>query len=70
MELKAIRGIGPGRLEALRAAGIASLRDFLCALPVRYEDRTRVTPVREAQPGSVLVEGVVERPPRSSYTAG
>ncbi|MBR6027495.1 MAG: ATP-dependent DNA helicase RecG [Clostridia bacterium] len=70
MELKAIRGIGPGRLEALRAAGIASLRDFLCALPVRYEDRTRVTPVREAQPGSVLVEGVVERPPRSSYYGG
>ena len=69
MELKDIRGVGPSRLEHLRAMGIVSLRDLLCALPVRYEDRTRIVPCREAA-GEALVKGVVAEPPRLSRFSG
>ncbi len=70
MELKDIRGIGPSRLETLRAMGIDSLRDLLCFLPVRYEDRTRVIPCRDAAAGEALVQGVVAEPPRLSRFGG
>ena len=53
-----MRGIGPARMESLRAVGIVSLRDLLYTLPVRYEDRTQVVPCKEAR-GEVLVSGVV-----------
>ena len=66
MELSAMRGIGPARLESLRAVGIVSLRDLLYCLPVRYEDRTKVTPCAEARGGETLVMGVVNEPPKLS----
>lgn len=44
IQLSAIKGIGPARLEALRAVGICSLRDLLYWLPIRYEDRTTPLP--------------------------
>jgi len=46
------------RLERL---GLRSDMDFVLHLPMRYEDETRVLPVREAQmiAGSVQVEGIV-----------
>ena len=34
MELSEMRGIGPARMESLRAVGIVSLRDLLYTLPV------------------------------------
>ncbi len=70
MELSAIRGIGPTRLESLRAMGIVSLRDLLYCLPVRYEDRTRVTPCALARGGEALVHGVVGDAPKLSRFNG
>ena len=70
MDLRDIRGVGPSRLETLRAMGIASLRDLLCFLPVRYEDRTHVTPCREAAAGEALVQGVVAEPPKLNRYGG
>ena len=70
MELSSLKGIGPTRLESLRAMGIVSLRDLLCYLPVRYEDRTRVTPCKEARGGEVLVMGVVRDAPKLNRFAG
>lgn len=70
MELSAIRGIGPSRLEALRAVGIGSLRDLLYRLPVRYEDRTHPTPVAELQPGPAMVSGIVAEPPKLNRFGG
>ncbi len=64
MELSAIRGIGATRLKALRAVGISSLRDLLCTLPVRYEDRTHPVPICELVPGEALVRGVIREPPK------
>ncbi|MFN8012293.1 MAG: ATP-dependent DNA helicase RecG [Holophagaceae bacterium] len=40
-----LRGLGPARAEALREAGIHTLRDLLFALPFRYVDRGSVVPL-------------------------
>ena len=69
MELSEMRGIGPARMESLRAVGIVSLRDLLYTLPVRYEDRTIVVPCKEAR-GEVLVMGVVPDKPKFSRFGG
>ncbi len=40
--------------------GISSLQDVLFHLPLRYEDRTRITPIASLQPGNtVVVEGEI-----------
>ena len=70
MELSMLKGIGPTRLESLRAMGIVSLRDLLCYLPVRYEDRTQEIPCALAQGGEVLVQGVVLDKPKLSRFNG
>lgn len=70
MELTSLKGIGPTRLESLRAMGIVSLRDLLCYLPVRYEDRTHMSPCKEARGGEVLVMGVVWDAPKLNRFAG
>ena len=70
MELSGIKGIGPTRLESLRAVGICSLRDLLYCLPVRYEDRTQVTPCALARAGEVMVMGVVADTPKLSRFIG
>ncbi len=42
--------------------GYRSEADLLLHLPLRYEDETRLTPIRDLRPGqSALVEGIVER---------
>ena len=70
MELSGIRGVGPSRLESLRAVGICSLRDLLYCLPVRYEDRTKITPCKDAQAGEVMVMGIIQDPLKLSRFNG
>ena len=70
MELSSMRGVGPARLESLRAVGIVSLRDLLYTLPARYEDRTQVTPVCDARSGEALILGVVAEAPKVSRYNG
>ena len=69
MELSEMRGVGPARMESLRAVGIVSLRDLLYTLPVRYEDRTKVVPCKEAR-GEVLVMGMIKDAPKYSRFNG
>ncbi len=70
MELHEMRGVGPARMASLRAVGIVSLRDLLYTLPLRYEDRTQVTPCSEARGGEVMVMGVVQDAPKLSRYNG
>jgi len=54
-------GAGPRALEKLAARGLATLQDLWLHLPLRYEDRTTLTPIRDLQPGvPAQVEGRVE----------
>ena len=70
MKLGDLEGIGPARLESLRAVGIVSLRDLLFTLPIRYEDHHTVFPCKTDRPGSILVEGCFQDPLKASYFHG
>jgi ATP-dependent DNA helicase RecG len=54
-------GVGPALAQTLQRLGLARVQDLWFHLPLRYEDRTRVTPIRDLRIGeSAQVEGVVE----------
>jgi ATP-dependent DNA helicase RecG len=56
----ALRGVGAALAERLAALGVHSVQDLLFLLPLRYEDRTRVTPIGALQAGvRAVVEGAV-----------
>lgn len=56
-----LAGVGVVLAAALERLGIARVQDLWFHLPLRYEDRTRITPIRDLRPGDkVQVEGVVE----------
>jgi ATP-dependent DNA helicase RecG len=60
-DLRELRGVGPRLESSLNQLGIHSAQDLLFHLPFRYEDRTRIHPIRGLYPGArVLVEGEVE----------
>ncbi|HEY6293477.1 MAG TPA: ATP-dependent DNA helicase RecG [Terriglobia bacterium] len=50
-EVKYLKGVGPARAEMLAARAIGTVEDLLYYTPFRYEDRTRLTPVRDLIPG-------------------
>jgi len=46
-----LKGVGPSMAEKLAKVGLISVQDLLFHLPNRYEDRTRVTSIRDCFPG-------------------
>ncbi len=59
--VSSLPGVGPALAETLRKLGIERLQDLWFHLPLRYEDRTRITPIRDLVAGeSAQVEGVVD----------
>ena len=57
----ALPGVGEALAQALARLGIERVQDLWFHLPLRYEDRTRVTPIRDLRIGSAAqVEGTVE----------
>lgn len=57
-----LAGIGPAADDSLHKAGIVTLWDLLLYLPLRYEDRTQLTPANECQIGSLVqLEGIISR---------
>lgn len=60
ISVRELRGVGPKLTTKLSDYGIACLEDLLFHLPLRYQDRTRVTPIAAARDGADLViEGEV-----------
>ena len=56
----ALKGVGAALAEKLAKVGLENLQDVLFHLPLRYQDRTRVTPIGALRPGQdAVVEGVV-----------
>jgi len=49
--LSALKGVGPSMVTKLEKINLHSLADLLFHLPLRYEDRTRVTMVRDLMAG-------------------
>jgi ATP-dependent DNA helicase RecG len=59
--LTVLPGVGPALADSLRKLGLEKVQDLWFHLPLRYEDRTRVTPIRDVAFGErAQVEGVVE----------
>ncbi len=59
-DLTALRGVGPQLAARLARIGIHSVQDLLFHLPLRYQDRTRITPIAALRPGTeAVIEGEV-----------
>ena len=57
-----LAGVGPAVAAKLAERGIHTLQELWFLLPLRYEDRTRLTPIRELRPGRALqAEGRVRQ---------
>jgi len=50
-EVVYLKGVGPARAEILASHAIHTVEDLLYYTPFRYEDRTRLTPIRDLVPG-------------------
>jgi ATP-dependent DNA helicase RecG len=60
LPLTDLKGVGPALAEKLQALGITSVLDLLFHLPLRYQDRTRLTPIVALRPGmDVVIEGTI-----------
>ena len=59
-------GIGPALALALARLGLERVQDLWFHLPLRYEDRTRITPIRDLHAGAnAQIDGIVEAVERS-----
>ena len=59
--LTTLPGVGPAVAEKLAARGLLTLQDLWLHLPRQYEDRTRITPIRQLRAGvAAQAEGRVE----------
>jgi ATP-dependent DNA helicase RecG len=59
--IQVLNGVGPAVAEKLKRLEIYNIQDVLFHLPMRYEDRTKLTPMGSLQPGQqALVEGVID----------
>ncbi len=60
LPITALKGIGPRLAERLRRLGLHTVADVLLHLPLRYQDRGRVTAIGQLQPGTeAQVEALV-----------
>ncbi|WP_288320604.1 ATP-dependent DNA helicase RecG [uncultured Haemophilus sp.] len=59
--LTSLSGVGVAIAEKLSRIGIQNVQDLLFHLPMRYEDRTRITPISDVRPESfATIEGYVQ----------
>ena len=55
-----LRGVGPKLAEKLADYGIREIQDLLFHFPLRYQDRTQVTPIAAAREGlDLVIEGEI-----------
>lgn len=55
-----LKGVGQAMADKLARIGLETLQDLLFHLPLRYQDRTRVTPLAQLRPGDEAVfEGTI-----------
>ena len=61
LPIASLKGVGARIAEKLAARGLLTLQDLWLHLPLRYEDRTALTPIRALKPGKpAQLEGRVE----------
>src|SRR5512143_1257499 len=56
-----LSGVGPALAATLAGLGLETIQDLWFHLPLRYEDRTHLTAIRDLRPGDTAqVEGRVD----------
>lgn len=61
IDITALKGVGKQLAQKLGKIGIFSVQDLLFHLPLRYMDRTRVTPIGALKPHlNVVIEGEIK----------
>jgi ATP-dependent DNA helicase RecG len=61
MPVTTLPGVGPALAATLAKLGLETVQDLWFHLPLRYEDRTRITAIRDLRPGDTAqVEGRIE----------
>ncbi|MCY4044329.1 MAG: ATP-dependent DNA helicase RecG [Cellvibrionales bacterium] len=59
-DIRFLKGVGPKMAEKFHTIGIQTVLDLLFHLPRDYQDRTRITPIRECQVGRYAqIEGAI-----------
>ncbi|HDR0632887.1 ATP-dependent DNA helicase RecG [Pasteurella multocida] len=59
--LTTLSGVGAAISDKLGRIGIHNLQDLLFHLPIRYEDRTRITPIHDLRPDAyATIEGLIQ----------
>jgi ATP-dependent DNA helicase RecG len=60
LPVSTLKGVGPKRAGSFALKGIRTILDLLFLTPIRYEDRTQITPIQEVPEGTpVQVQGQV-----------
>lgn len=60
LPVSTLKGVGPKRSGSFALKGIRTILDLLFLTPIRYEDRTKITPIQEVPEGTpVQVQGRV-----------
>ena len=60
LPVSTLKGVGPKRTACFARKGIRTVLDLLFFTPIRYEDRTKITPIHEVPEGApVQVQGEV-----------
>ncbi|MGV3593553.1 MAG: OB-fold nucleic acid binding domain-containing protein, partial [Gammaproteobacteria bacterium] len=55
-----LKGVGPALADKLHALGVHTVLDLLFHLPLRYQDRTKLTPIGGLRRGAdVVIEGTI-----------
>ncbi|MEH6589392.1 MAG: ATP-dependent DNA helicase RecG [Halioglobus sp.] len=58
--VRTLTGVGPKLAEKLAESGVNQVQDLLFHLPLRYQDRTRITPIAVGRDGDdVVIEGEI-----------
>lgn len=55
LPLRQLKGVGQALAAKLQRLGLSSVQDLLFHLPLRYEDRTQLTPLGQLRPGQAAV---------------
>ncbi|RDH42109.1 ATP-dependent DNA helicase RecG [Zooshikella ganghwensis] len=59
--ISALSGIGSSTAAKLQRLGISTIQDLLLHLPLRYQDRTQITPINQLQHSAeVVIQGTIQ----------
>ncbi len=57
-DIRYLKGVGPKKQSLFKRIGVKTVEDLLFLVPRRYEDRTKIVPIKDIRPGEyVTIQG-------------